>query len=94
MVEAVDTLTTEKAVALFEKFKIFTKPELESSEEVLFETYVKTINIEALTMIDMASKSILPAVMKYTRELADTVLAVQGAGCDASVQKEILKSSF
>ena len=91
MIEAVDTLTTEKAVTLFEKFKIFTKPELESREEVLFETYVKTINIEALTMIDMASKSILPAVMKYTKSLADTVLAVQGAGCDASVQKELLK---
>lgn len=91
MIEAVDTLTTEKAVTLFEKFKIFTKPELESREEVLFETYVKTINIEALTMIDMASKSILPAVMKYSKSLADTVLAVQGAGCDASVQKELLK---
>lgn len=90
MIEAVDTLTTEKAVTLFEKFKIFTKPELESREEVLYETYVKTINIEALTMIDMASKSILPAVMKYTKSLADTVLAVQGAGCDASVQKELL----
>ena len=90
MIEAVDTLTTEKAVTLFEKFKIFTKPELESREEVLYETYVKTINIEALTMIDMASKSILPVVIKYTKSLADTVLAVQGAGCDASVQKELL----
>ncbi len=90
MIEAVDTLTTEKAVTLFEKFKIFTKPELESREEVLYETYVKTINIEALTMIDMASKSILPVVIKYTKSLADTVLAVQGTGCDASVQKELL----
>lgn len=91
MIEAVETLTTEKAVALFERFKIFTKPELESREEVLYETYVKTINIEALTMIDMASKLILPAVIKYTKSLADTVLAVSAAGCDASIQKDLLQ---
>ena len=91
MVEAVDTLTTEKAVALFEKFCIFTKPELESREEILYETYTKNINIEALTMIDMTSKQIVPAVMKYTKELADTILAVKAAGADASVQEELLK---
>lgn len=91
MVEAVDTLTTDKAVELFEKFKIFTKAELESREEVLYETYAKTINIEALTMIDMASKLILPAVVKYTKALADTVIAVKEAGADASVQTELLQ---
>ena len=91
MVEAVETLTTDKAVRLFEKFHIFTKSELESREEVLYETYAKTINIEALTMIDMASKQIIPAVVGYTRTLADTVIAVREAGVDASVQTEILK---
>lgn len=90
MVEAVETLTTEKAVRLFEKFHIFTEAELESREEVLYETYAKTINIEALTMIDMASKQILPAVVKYTKSLADTVIAVKGAGADASVQADLL----
>ena len=90
MIEAVETLTTDKAVALFEKFGIFTKAELESREEVLFETYAKTINIEALTMIDMASKEILPVVMKYSKGLADTVIAVKEAGADASVQAELL----
>ncbi len=90
MVEAVDTLTTDKAVKLFEKFHIFTKAELESREEVLYETYAKTINIEALTMIDMASKQIIPAVVKYTKSLADTVIAVKEAGADASVQAEML----
>ena len=53
MVDAVDTLTTDKAVKLFEKFKIFTRAELESREEILYETYAKTLNIEALTMIHM-----------------------------------------
>ena len=91
MVEAVDTLTTEKSIKLFEKFCIFTKAELESREEVLYETYSKTINIEALTMIDIASKQIIPAVVKYTRELADTIIAVKAAGADVSVQEEMLK---
>ena len=90
MVEAVDTLTTEKAVRLFERFGIFTRAELQSREEILYETYAKTINIEALTMIDMASKQILPAVVGYTKELADTVNAVTAAGVEAVVQKDLL----
>ena len=92
MVEASETLTTEKSIKLFEKFGIFTKAELESREEVLYETYSKTINIEALTMVDMAKKQYIPAVMEYTRTLADTVLAVKSAGADASVQTTVLKS--
>ena len=91
MVEAVDTLTTEKSVKLFEHFGIFTRAELQSREEILYETYAKTINIEALTMIDMASKQILPAVVSYTRELADTVLAVAQTGIEPVVQKELLE---
>ena len=91
MIEAAETLNTAKAVKLFEKFGIFTKVELDSRVEVLYETYAKTINIEALTMIDMASRQILPAVIRYTRTLADTVVAVQQAGCDAGVQKELLQ---
>lgn len=90
MVEAVDTLTTEKSVRLFEKFGIFTEAELESRGEVLYEMYSKSINIEALTMMDMASKQIIPAVMRYTKQLADTVVAVKAAGADASVQSGLL----
>ena len=90
MVEAVDTLVTEKSVKLFERFGIFTKAELESRVEILYEIYAKTINIEALTMIDMASKQIIPAVVSYTKELAETVVYVTQAGLDASVQKDLL----
>jgi len=86
MVEAVGALTTEKAQKLFEKFHIFTKLELDSRAEILYETYTKTINIEAKVMIDMARKQILPAVIRYTGDLANTVLAVKEAGADASVQ--------
>ena len=91
MIEAAPTLTTDKAVKLFEKFHIFTKVELESREEIIYETYAKTINIEALTMIDMAGKDIIPAVSAYTGDLANTVLAVKEAGAAASTQVELLK---
>mgnify|MGYP000609710730 FL=1 len=90
MVEAIPALTTEKAVSMFEKFKVFTKAELESRAEIKFESYAKAINIEARTMIDMASKQIIPAIIKYTKDLADTVVAVKEAGADASVQVELL----
>ncbi len=91
MIEAANTLTTDKAVKLFEKFHIFTKVELESREEIIYETYAKTINIEALERIDMSGKQIIPAVIKYSKSLADTVNAVKAAGADASTQMELLK---
>lgn len=89
-IEAAPTLTTDKAVKLFEKFGIFTRVELESREEIIYETYAKTINIEALTMIDMAGKDIIPAVAAYTGELANTVVTVKEAGAAATAQTELL----
>ena len=61
MVEAIPAITTDKAVELFERFNVFTKAELESRAEIQYEAYAKAINIEARTMIDMASKQFLPA---------------------------------
>ena len=90
MVEAIPAVTTEKAVKLFERFGVFTKAELESRAEIQYEAYAKAINIEARTMIDMASKQFVPAFIKYTKTLADTVIAVKAAGADASVQTEAL----
>lgn len=92
MVAAVETLTTDKSVKLFERFGIFTKAELESRAEVLYETYAKTINIEALTMVDMASKQIIPAVITYATELAASINEVTAAlpDADVSVQTELL----
>ncbi len=92
MVEAVDALLSKKSVKMFEKFKIFTKAELQSRAEVTYETYAKTINIEALTMIDMSKKQIIPAVMTYSGKLAENVLKIKEAGGDESVVKESLKS--
>ncbi len=91
MVEAIPSMLTDTAVDMFERFGVFTKAELESRAEIQYERYAKDINIEARTMIDMASKQFLPAFIKYTKTLADTVNAVTAAGADASVQKETLE---
>ncbi|MDD5849159.1 MAG: glutamine synthetase III [Firmicutes bacterium] len=79
-IEAVPSLTTDKAVKLFEKFHIFTQPELESRSEIIYENYAKTKNIEAMTMIDMAQKQILPACMKFVKAQAETITAAANAG--------------
>ena len=92
MVDAIPALTTEKAVNLFEKFHVFTKAELESRAEIQYEIYAKAINIEAKTMIDIATKQIIPAVIRYTTVLADSINAVKAAGVtEVSVQAELLK---
>ncbi len=93
MLDGVEALITKKAVKLYEKFGIFTKAELESRKEVLYETYAKTMNIEALAMIDIGSKHIIPAVVRHTKTLADTVNALTEAGADARVYKEFLSET-
>lgn len=93
MVDAIPALVTEKSIELFGKFGVFTKAELESRVEIQFEAYAKVINIEARSMIDIASKQIIPAVIKYTKSLADTVNSVMAAGVDADVQRELLKET-
>ena len=92
MVYAIPALTTDTAIKLFGDFKVFTEAELVSRAEVKFENYAKTINIEAKTMIDMASKQIIPAVIKYTTQLAGSLGAVKAAcpEADTSVQAELL----
>ncbi len=81
-IEAADTLTSKKSIALFENFGVYTRTELESRKEIIFENYAKTINIEAMTMIDMASKQIIPAVMKYAGKLAGYANQIREAGAD------------
>ncbi len=90
MVEAIPALVTDKAIAMFEKFGVYSKAELEARAEIQYETYAKAINIEAKTMIDIASKQIIPAVITYTKSLADTINAVTAAGAKANVQVALL----
>ena len=90
MVDAVPELVKPASVALFARQGVFTEKELRARADVSYELYAKTINIEALTMIDMAGKDIVPAVVRYTGELARAAREVESLGVDASVQKELL----
>lgn len=94
-VESIQYLTTDKTVELFEKFGVFTRAELESRAEIKYETYAKAINIEARAMIDIASKHIIPAVIKYITSLANSINQVREACGDVGVdvQEELLKES-
>ena len=95
MVDAIPALTTDAAIDMFEHFKVFTKAELEARAEIQYEIYAKAINIEARTMIDMATKQIIPAVVKYTTVLAESVNQVRAAGktYNVSVQEKLLEKT-
>ena len=88
-VDAVPHYTDEKNVKMFEMFKIYTRTELQSRTEIILENYSKIINIEALTMLDMAKKQILPAGMGFAKELADSVNAKKAAGVSADLEKKL-----
>ncbi|MFQ7311751.1 glutamine synthetase III family protein [Sellimonas sp.] len=93
MVDAIPALVSEDAIRMFEKFHVFTEAELRSRAEIKYEAYSKAVNIEARTMIDVASKHIIPAVIRYTRTLAETVNAVTQAGAQAEVQLGLLNDT-
>ena len=95
MVDAIPALTTDAAIDMFEHFKVFTKAELEARAEIQYEIYAKALNIEARTMIDMATKQIIPAVVKYTTVLAESVNQVRAAGktYNVSVQEKLLEKT-
>ncbi len=92
MVEAVQYLVSDKSVRLFERQNVLTKVELESRAEINYEIYAKTINIEAKTMIDMAGKQFIPAIIKYVTSLANSINGIKAASqnADISVQTELL----
>lgn len=77
--DAMPAMLSEKNVKMLTSHRIFSPAELHSRYEILLENYSKTVNIEALTMVDMAKKEILPAVEKYTKSLADTLAAKKAA---------------
>ena len=91
-VEAIPYLVTDKTISMFERQGVMTKTELESRAEINYETYSKTINIEAKTMIDMAGKQYIPAVISYVTTLADSINSITAAcdSADVSVQKNLL----
>ena len=91
-VESYDYLTTDDTVNMFEKFDVFTRAELESRAEIKYESYAKAMNIEARAMIDIASKHIIPAVIKYVTSLAASINQIKQACSYATieVQEELL----
>ncbi len=94
MVDAIPVLISDKSVKLFEKFHVFTRTELESRVEVKYETYSKSINVEARTMVDIASKQIIPVVIRYAKSLADAINSITATGfMEVSVERELLEQT-
>ncbi len=81
-------LLDEKNIALYTRHKVFSETELHARYEILQENYRKVVRIEALTMIDMARKDILPAVSRYGASLASAVEAKQKIGVDTAYERE------
>ena len=94
MVDAIPSLITEKSIEMFERLGVLSETELHSRVEINYELYAKAINIEAKTMIKMASKKYIPAVIKYVKTLADSIISVKNACPEAevSVQSDLLKA--
>ncbi len=91
-VEAIPHLISEKSVYVFTKHKVFSKTELYARYEILLEDYIKQINIEAVTMIHMAKRQIIPAVIKYTTQLAQSINEVSKiGGISPAIQTKLLK---
>ena len=94
MVDATASLLYPKTIEMFERQHVYTKTELESRAEINYEAYAKAINIEPRTMIEMASKQYIPAVISYVTSLAESINSITAACAEAdlSVQKELLTS--
>ena len=91
MVESISSLTTEKAIRLFEKHKVLSELELYSRAEITYENYIKQVNIEAKTMIDIACKQIRPVIIRYAADVAETIAKIKAIGQDTEVEEELLQ---
>lgn len=91
-VEAIKALVAEKNLAVMEKHGVLSRVEMESRYEIELENYIKTINIEALTMIEMAKREILPAVINFATNLATSINEIKATGIevDVTAQTELL----
>ena len=92
-VDAIESLTFDKTIEVFARHKVLSRTELEARSEISYEIYAKTINIEARTMAEMASRKFIPATIRYIRRLSETVnevTAAVGAEC-AETETRILK---
>lgn len=90
--DAIPYYTMDKNVKLFQRHGVYTRVEMESRGEILAEEYAKTLHIEALTMLDMLKKQIVPACLAYSKELADTVAVKKSIGVDAPAELALVKA--
>lgn len=93
MVDATASLLYPQTIEMFERQHVYTKTELESRAEINYEAYSKAINIEAKTMLEMASKQYIPAIIRYVTSLANSINSIAAAcpAADTSVQTNLLK---
>ena len=89
--DALPYFKTEENIELFERQKVLSKEEVQSRYEILMDEYEKQINIEALTMLDIAKKDILPAASKFSKELTDTIANKKTIGIDLTYELETAK---
>ena len=89
--DAIPHFADPKNIEVFEKHGVYTETEINSRVEILLEEYVKIINIEALTMIDMAKKDILPAVSSYVRKLSQTAKLAKECGAEPEYEIDLVK---
>ena len=89
--DAIPVYLLEKNIDVLSRHGVYSRVELESRVEILLDEYCKIINIEAKTMIDMAKKDILPAVMSYIKDLSDTASTASALGADLTVEKDMVK---
>ena len=88
--DALPYFTSDANIAMYSRHHVFTRTEMISRNEIHYESYCKIVNIEALTMLDMARREIVPAVMRYIREVSETAIAADSLGIDTSVEKDII----
>ncbi len=94
-VEAIASLLKEKNMTVMEKHKVFSRVEMHSRYEISLEKYIKTINIEAMTMLEMAKRQLLPACIKFETEIAKSINEVKSCGIEAdlSANTDLLKET-
>jgi len=91
-VDAIGVINDKKNIAVMSKHGVLSKVEMESRSEIQYEIYIKTINIEGQTMVEMSKRQILPAVIAYKADLADSISSILGADGNADVEKALFAS--
>jgi len=89
-VAAIPALISEKSIKVYEKHSVLSKEELHSRYEIYLENYTKTINIEALTMLEIAKRQILPASLSFAGQVASTIASMKSVSVKAKSANKLL----